>query len=167
VNRRRHIPIHVTIALLLATCGEASGPVIVLDQPNIISFAKITCQQASRWEKEHRRTMEQGCDNFNSGSCSEWMPIVQSCSLYGVEQIVRSFEDEIVTQLSTNTACAGVSIAKDTIEWISKPHWDLLIDVIPGARAQTWRMIHLVNHVSTTGEGSPKEILRGREAPKF
>jgi hypothetical protein len=91
---------------------------------------------------------------------------------------IRGFEDEVLTQLTVNSACKGVVIAileeldsplpeafnERIVNGINGGMWGLEIDFTRGARTQEWTMMTRTRsspyYAMTKGVGDPKAIAR-------
>jgi len=83
---------------------------------------------------------------------------------------VRIFVIELTTQLAAQPECRGIKVAafrnpnetnKAATEAVSRAHWTLSLNYMPGAPKQQWQMLHsLPSSAVMQGEGVPAEIAR-------
>jgi hypothetical protein len=159
----------ISSLLLAASVSAKAENIVIIDDWWNVDYAKNVCESAKRWMADNRKLINQvGCASVTA--CPETMPTFTSCSIHDPTQEVRSFENQLTTEMAANPQCAGVSIAryegpnKPTSQAVSdasnKPNWSLSINFGAGSEKQWWQLLHSVTNAYGEGEDTAKDLAR-------
>jgi len=155
----------LAMAAVLTNCEKPQTNIVVFDGWWAADFAKEACEQARGWwEKNGDAVTQLGCE-YVSG-CAEMQPVYLACVSDPVRE-VRHFEATLRTEFGSLANCQGIEFIvlidpakadKDVNAAMTKPHWDLIVDYVPGKQKQSWWLKRQDSSAAAEGEGSAMEI---------
>jgi len=146
---------------------------VVIESAWSADFAVSGCVQANAFMSEETKSRIRtfGCGAV--AGCPQVMPRLTACtSPLDPKAQARQFEDRLMAEFATDPACKGAAFARD-YGWraqepsaaeqavMSRPHWQLSIDFVAGAPAQSWALQYLGEDDVTHGEGATEAKIAG------
>jgi hypothetical protein len=153
------------IAALIAMLTRAAfaEPIIIINSPHNLEYGRIACS------------------TIQSRSAPDNPEGIAECKHFDVRNLGRRFENEVRSQMATNTRCQGVDVFRLTdqefdgknniselADQMEQAHWQLFLEYHPGQAKHTWTLFpytgaeflpgKFVVSGIVSGEGTASEI---------
>jgi hypothetical protein len=136
-------------------------------------YAEKSCEQANSFmtEEAQARIRTFGCGAV--AGCPQIMARLTACMSPGEPKAqAHRFEDRLMREFAANPRCKGASFARDygltgqqpsadERAVMSRPHWELSIDFVAGAPAQSWSLQYLGEPEVLHGQGGTEAAIAG------
>jgi len=133
-------------------------------------YARKICEQAKSFMNDETASRIR---NFGCGAvpdCPEMMTRLDACAAADPKAQASRFEDRLIRAFAVDPGCKDAafahylgpdakppSAAEDAV--MSKPHWELSIDFVAGASAQSWSLQYLGEDDVMQGESATEARL--------
>ncbi len=133
--------------------------------------AEKSCEQANAFmtEEVQARIRTFGCGAV--AGCPQIMARLTACASPGEPKAqAHRFEDRLMGEFAANPRCKGAAFARDhgpaaqppsadERAVMSRPHWELSIDFVAGAPAQSWSLQYLGEADVLHGQGATEAAI--------